>query len=422
MLMLWGGMKKGEWSLEQATILQAREVDDFILNAILLRAIKRMEDNPYCRQILENAGYYATSRPDKFDAQGFHLEKIYIGHSNSISGVQGHCTKESFQYMNKKEENEGLERNVTRDAVYINEKLVESIAIGTLKDIMQVDITVLYEDIKLKLQERLEQNKKFREKFLDMASSELVCYIAHECLHGNQMNQGLNNGAQCSRSIYSTQDINREKEFYFGRDETGNFRTKIAGEHSPYQKWLSGLAKEGKLVDAYGVDSIDEAGVMAPAYVAFLEMSPSSGAFSRVNVMYNSRLPEGLSMDYLYKEFLGNVGKYEKGNRVHQQKLSCMIFKHLLKGFGEKSRQKAHRHDVEAGIVKDKSAYKVNYNDERLVKALKYSYRPEFFGSVEAYVEAVSEKLSDKNISFLQQRNNNKLSVAVLNKDKSTER
>lgn len=417
-------MDKGQWTSEQQKILDAREVKDPILNSILSYTIRRMEDNPYCRQILENAGYYNATRPDQFDAKGFHLEKIYVGHSNPVSSPSGHCTKESFQYLNKKQENEGKYcGEATRDAVFINECVVKNAIAGALQDMRQDDdIAFSYEDKKLELQKRLTEDADFRERFLQITSSELACYVAHECLHAGQMNQGLNNGAQCSRSLHDMQDIEREKEFFYGRDENGNIREKF-GEHSPYQKWFTELAHEGKLIESYGRDSIDEAAVMAPAYIAFLEMKPTKGAISRVNsTMYDKVLLNDHSMKKIMTEFVKSKDNSETKNSNRQQEFCRLIFAELLQGCGKQAMQKARRHEANAGIIRDENLYKIDYNDKKFLNALKYSYRSAFFGDINAYAQVIPNGLNRQSVAFLAQDQNNKTSLSLLNKQKDKER
>lgn len=153
------------------------------------------------------------------------------------------------------------------------------------KDILDYD--QIYNEIQKALENNLE-NVKFKECFLDIASTEMICWNAHECSHANQMQQGLDNGAQCTKSLHKKDDIDKIHEFYYGIDENGKTHKKLE-EDSEYKRWMLDLDKQNKLNLGYGVDSINEAAVMAMAYVAFLEMGPSPETISNVNSDYNLR-------------------------------------------------------------------------------------------------------------------------------------
>lgn len=81
---------------EKKEIIKSRYSEDDFLKRILELTVKKMENNPYCRKILEGANYYTDDRPSDFDARGFYLEDIYVGKPSW--GPNGHCTKERYQF------------------------------------------------------------------------------------------------------------------------------------------------------------------------------------------------------------------------------------------------------------------------------------------------------------------------------------
>ena len=412
-------------------ILDDREVKDVILNSILTTTINKMENNAYCREILKNSGYYAQERPDNYDAEHFYLEKIYIGYSDKRVCPEAHCTKESFYFLNRRQELENShDGTATRDAVYISDRMAKKIAINALKDITkndkkitefienleqkyssdnnQIDYNQVYDEIKPSLEKILnnENNTKFKDKFLDIASTEMICYTAHECSHANQMQQGLDNGAMYTKSLHNKDDIDKTVEFYYGRDENGNFLEE-PGKDSEYNKLMSELSEQNKMHSGYGTDSINEAAVMAMAYVAVLEMNPSSEIIYRVNSAYKPRLSQENSME----KIITDLGVYEPNNPQCQQKFARKIFATILKDFGEKSMEKAKKHDKEQG------KYKIDYSNDDFVKVLSYSYRPYFFGSLEDYVSSLPTDGASKNKILNKLK---PLCVDVKHADKST--
>jgi len=403
-------MKKGEWSAEQKAVLQEREVKDSILNEILARTVDKMERNPYCRHILENAGYYETERPDGFDLHGFHLEKIYIGHSNEVSSPNGHCTKETFGYMNKRDEAERGTSwvSATRDAIFLNENVLKKQVVDVLQGMGEIGERLLrengvsitenetfidrgknasarYDLIKDALADELSKNGQFREQFFSITTDILLCDVAHECAHAGQM-QKKEWGAQMSRSLFRKEDIDREADFYCGRhdyarDEKGNL---VFEKDTPYTAWLADLEKKRKTGSLYGCDNVAEAGVMAPAYVAFMEMNPSPLAIKVANELYDSRL-RSVSMKNIMASFEKTHGVYESGNPAHQEALARSLVTPLLK-------------DME----KKRSNVTFSYSDECVFDEIQASYRPEYWGSAKDYATAIPGQLTSEQISQLE--------------------
>lgn len=394
-------MKKGLWNSEQQKILNQREVDDKIFKNILNTAVEKIEQHSYCKKILEGAGYYKDERPDGFDPEHFYLEKIYIGHATPKISPQGHCTKESFVYRNWGEVPETPE--ISRDAVYISEPTAQSIVVDTLKLLAQnnnptaqsliknnqIDTEKIldwqnapqqYFSVKKQLEQALQNNPEFYNKFIDTTSGILVNLVTHECSHGNQMNNGLNNGIQTSKSL-TPEDQQKETDYYFKIDENGK---------TGFQKWF----EKQDLKSGYSTDCIDEAAVMASSYVAFLETSPSSEARTWINTIYNQRLINGHTMEQTLADFEKQNGVYQPHDAKLQQKLACCIFNRISSDYGQINLQKIKKHTNEEN-------QQIDYNAEGIFKAIEYSYQENFFGSVEDYIQAIPGKIAPEKIAKL---------------------
>lgn len=416
-------MKKGLWNSEQQKILNQREVDDKIFQDILKTALNKIEQTPYCKEILEGAGYYRDTRPDYFDSDHFYLEKIYIGHAIPMISPQGHCTKESFVYRHWGEKPATPE--ISRDAVYISELTAQNIAVDTLKLMArngnktaisltadnQIDTSKIldwqntksqYISVKKQLENTLQKNPQFNTEFLDIASGCLTNLITHECSHGNQMNNGLNNGLQTAKSL-PPEEQQKEIDFYFKKDQNGK---------TDFQKWF----EKQDIKTGYGVDCVDEAAVMASSYVAFMATNPPPEAQSWVNNMYNQRLIDGHTIEQILTDFEKQNGTYQTQNKKSQQKLACCIFNKISSDYGKINIQKIKKHT-------NTNANSIDYNTDEIFKALKYSYQENFFGSVDDYIRAIPGKLNTDKIAKLKiealQKKKDKINTSVSQAEKS---
>ena len=412
-------MKKGLWNSEQQKILNQREVDDKIFKNILNMAIEKIEHHPYCKKILEGAGYYKDERPDGFDPEHFYLEKIYIGHTTPNVSPLGHCTKESFIYRNVSEKPTTPE--ISRDAVYISELTTQGITIDTLKLMAQngnkiateltannnIDTSKIcdwqnaaeqYSSIKEQLEHTFQENPQFNTEFMNITSDCMVNLIAHECAHGNQMNNGLDNGLITSKSL-TPEDQQKEIDFYFKKDENGK---------TAFQKWF----EQQDIKTGYGTDCIDEAAVMASSYVAFIATNPSKEAQTWINNMYNQRLINGHTIEQTLADFEKQNGNYHPNNKIMQQKLACHIFNRISSDYGQINLQKIKKHTNEEN-------QQIDYNAEGIFNAIKYSYQENFFGSVEDYIQAIPGKIAPEKIAKLKicalRKRKDKMNTSVSN-------
>ncbi len=417
-------MKKGYWNTQQQKILNRREIKDKIFQNMIETALNKIEQTPYGKKILEGANYYQDNRPDYYDSEHFYLEKIYIGHTTPNVSPLGHCTKESFIYRNLSEKPTTPE--ISRDAVYISELTTQGITIDTLKLMAQngnkiaTDLTAnnnidtskicdwqnaaeQYSSIKEQLEHTFQENPQFNTEFMNTASDCMVNLITHECAHGNQMNNGLDNGLMTSKSL-TPEDQQKEINFYFKKDENGK---------TAFQKWF----EQQDIKTGYGTDCIDEAAVMASSYVAFIATNPSKEAQTWINNMYNQRLINGHTIEQTLADFEKQNGNYQPNNKIMQQKLACHIFNRISSDYGQINLQKIKKHT-------NTEIASINYNSDEIFNAIKYSYQEEQFGSIDDYISAIPEKLDDKRITQLKilsikkkKDKNNKQISAVTNDD-----
>lgn len=384
--------------------LEAREVNDVLLQGILSLTIKKMEDNLYCRKILEGANY-KKGRPSAnyFDEEHFYLEKIYIGHGSD--GPSGHCTKEKISET---------PNTPTRDAVYINENFAKSVVMDTLKAIApknseaqklissltppphssvqkfmnyqeifeffsqngrdrnglnqkQLNDVWQYSQIRLSLLEKINGNNEFATDFLNITSDILLNTVAHECSHGNQMNKGMREEAKETKSL-SGEKL-KQKEQYL--------KDLLTGKISVSKRQLS---REEEIIGR-SEEAIAEAAVMAHSYIAFLATNPDKKAINIVNDFYNNRLSENKisspSPEILDKMFSMKSKKYTLQAQKLQQKFARNLFTALLTDFGKEQMAKI-----------DKDA-KLDYNSKTCFDIVKGSYQEYIFGSVDEYISSI---------------------------------
>lgn len=382
---------------EKKEIIKSRYSEDDFLKRILELTVKKMENNPYCRKILEGANYYTDDRPSDFDARGFYLEDIYVGKPSW--GPSGHCTKERYQFDKDGDEN----INGTHDAVYINEDTFKFFIVGAIKK-LNIDIPLekeIPDDVKFeefcslpktfedaykktkssyilslynyhKFQEEI-GNLKDNEELVNYLSDVLLNTVAHECSHANQMNNGMEWEAQNSCALPF--DTPKERE---------EFVNKMAAQKHVVdcEKQLSGRSSE----------VVAEAGVMAHSYVAMLLAIGDKRAIDEVNSTYEPRCDiSKINPDMKKIRAVDENGNYTLEAIKEQQRIAREIFSGVCEKYGA----------YQMGKVQEKTKCSevpnVDYNCDEAFTDIKSSYQEYIFGPIDEYIKAIPEPgLSDE--------------------------
>lgn len=382
---------------EKKEIIKSRYSEDDFLKRILELTVKKMENNPYCRKILEGANYYTNDRPSDFDARGFYLEDIYVGKPSW--GPSGHCTKERYQFDKVGDE----KINGTRDALYINEDAIKFFVVEAIKK-LGIDIPLAkkipedanfedfcalpktlkdyYEKTETphvlslynyhKSQEEIEKLKD-NEELVNYLSDVLLNTVAHECSHANQMNNGREWEAQNSCALPF--DTPKERE---------EFVNKMAAQKHVVdcEKQLSGRSRE----------VVAEAGVMAHSYVAMLLAIDDERAIDDVNYTYEPRCDiSKINPDMKKIRATDEDGNYTPEAIKEQQRIAREIFSGVCEKFGAFQMGIVQKH------TKCSELPNVDYNCDEAFTDIKSSYQEYIFGPIDEYIKAIPEPgLSDE--------------------------
>ena len=384
---------------EKKEIIKSRYSEDDFLKRILELTVKKMENNPYCRKILEGANYYTNDRPSDFDARGFYLEDIYVGKPSW--GPSGHCTKERYQFDKVGDEN----INGTHDAVYINEDTLKFFIVGAIKK-LNIDIPLEKEipnDAKFeefcslpktfedaykktkssyilslynyhKFQEEI-GNLKDNEELVNYLSDVLLNTVAHECSHGNQMNNGMEWEAQNSQVLpFNTSE---ERENYVAEMREDKSVPDFEWQHS-------GRSSE----------VVAEAGVMAHSYVAMLLTIDDERAIETVNSTGYGEPRCDISKinpDMKKIRATDEDGNYTPEAIKEQQRIAREIFSGVCEKFGAFQMGIVQKH------TKCSELPNVDYNCDEAFTDIKSSYQEYIFGPIDEYIKAIPEPgLSDE--------------------------
>ncbi len=405
---------------EKQKILDGRELKGEPYDTVLAAVTELMEQNPYCRKILDDANY-RKPRPHPFDPFGFYLEKIYIAESY----VYGHCTKEKFDSR----EDDWAPENGTRDIALISSHVVDKIiSLVTGKTSDEIG--------------GIELSKAQAELAAQMVLNE----VAHECSHGNQM-QKRKWAAQETRAVgqqteneqceiylahyidvYAKADLSderakgdpvtydvgqlkkkndetRKKAKKFFEKEKLSFaymKTAIEKKKDEYRETIlnGGYVSQGRkltkeeTVEAYTVDAIDEAGVMADSWVALLSIRPHEKAVAFASELYRSRMHPD-SVDKMLKsqteaEYQAMFAQDENGNYTpdaikRQQKKGREIFAGILAHMSYASLEAKLEHAVPP-----------DYNSYDAVLSLAASYQKRTFGTADEYIATVADAYRER--------------------------
>lgn len=374
---------------EKKEIIKSRYSDSELFKRILDLTVKKMEENPYCRKILEGANYYNDVRPSGFDARGFYLEDIYVGKPSY--GPSGHCTKERYQFGKVGDE----EINGTHDAVYINEEALKFFTVGAIKK-LNIDIPLekeIPDDAKFeefcslpktykddyektenpyilslynyhKFQEEI-RNLKDNEEFVNYLSDVLLNTVAHECSHGNQMNNDKEWESQNSCALPFSTSEDRE-----------NFVNKMSAQkHVVDFEWqLSGRSAE----------VVAEAGVMAHSYVAMLLVIDDKRVIDDVNSTYEPRCDiSKINPDIKKIKAVDDSGNYTSEAIKEQQRIAREIFSGVCKKFG------CYQMNLVQKITNCDTVPEVDYNCDETFSEIKSSYQEYIFGPIDEYIKAI---------------------------------
>ena len=177
---------------EKREKIQERYSKNKFIASLLPSVIKTMEEDPYCRRILEGANYqkflYTQRKPEKFDISGFYLEEIYTG---PCHGPNGHSTKELYE----KDDDPSNPINGTRDVAYIADNVYITLPISKMVDEKEGQRFRNDEE----MMELDEKTRKIVELFL-------VNICSHECSHGNQSNRRDWNAQRSRAEEYQNYD------------------------------------------------------------------------------------------------------------------------------------------------------------------------------------------------------------------------
>ena len=424
---------------EKREKIQERYSKNKFIASLLPSVIKTMEEDPYCRRILEGANYqkflYTQRKPEKFDISGFYLEEIYTG---PCHGPSGHCTKELYE----KDDDPSNPINGTRDVAYIADNIYITLPIGKMVDEKEGQRFRNDEE----MMELDEKTRKIVELFL-------VNICSHECSHGNQSNRRAWEAQRSRAEEYQNYDEvfpnayagalaveqvaqKEENKGVFDLEKVENERKQKLGWLLGYfkvetydelsddvKKRIEAKTKElEELVESGGAisqgtgftgeqaklgcfcDSIDEAGVMADSFIALLsvlskkENAPyAKDAIAQLlEAMYDPRMTEnGRNMlrsiwqEDLPKMFELNESKTEYTDEAikRQQKLGREIFKDILPTlFADHMRNKfMKREDL---LPKLEEVINTPKAHEMIVSA----YEPRCLGTPEEFLEGAFPK------------------------------
>ena len=374
---------------EKKEIIKSRYSDSELFKRVLELTVKKMEENPYCRKILEGANYYTDDRPSDFDAHGFYLEDIYVGKPSW--GPSGHCTKERYQFDKDGDEN----INGTHDAVYINEETLKFFMVGAIKK-LNIDIPLekeILDDAKFeefcslpktsedyykktkssyilslynyhKFQEEIEKMKN-NEEFVNYLSDVLLNTVAHECSHANQMNNDKEWEAQNSCALPFNTSEDRE-----------NFVNKMREikQEVDFEKQLSGRSSE----------VIAEAGVMAHSYVVMLLVVDDRRVIDDVNSTYEPRCDiSKINPDMKKIRAVDENGNYTQEAIKEQQRIAREIVSGVCKKLG------CYQMNLVQKITNCDTVPEVDYNCDETFSDIKSSYQEYIFGTIDEYIKAI---------------------------------
>ena len=420
-------------------IIQERHSKNEFIASLLPSVIKTMEENPYCRGILEGANYqkflYTKRKPEKFDISGFYLEEIYTGPNH---GPMGHSTKELYE----KDDDPSNPINGTRDVAYIADNIYTALRIGKIVDEK--------EGQRFRNDEEMMQLDEKTRKIVELF---LVNICSHECSHGNQSNRRDWN-AQRSRAeeyqnydeafpnayagalaveqvakkeenkgVFDLEKVENEREQKLGW-LLGHFKVKTYDELSNDVKngieakteELEKLVESGGAISqgtgftgeqaklGYFCESIDEAGVMADSFIALLSVlsKEKNAPYAKdtiaqlLEATYDSRMTENgrnmlrsISPEELSEMFELNESKTEYTDEAikRQQKLGREIFKDILPTmFADYMRNKfMKREDL---LPKLEEVINALEDHKMIVSA----YEPRCFGTPEEFLEGAFPK------------------------------
>ncbi len=382
---------------QKKEIIKSRYSEDDFLKRILELTVKKMENNPYCRRILNGANYYEQERPDQFDPYGFYLEDIYVGKPSW--GPSGHCTKERYQFGKVGDEN----TNGTRDVAYISEDTIKHFVFEAIKK-LNIDIPLaeeipeganfedfcalpemskdIYKKTKNpyilslynyhKLQEDIEKIKN-NDEFMNYLSDVLLNTVAHECSHANQMNNGSEWEAQNSCALpFNTSE---EREDYV--DEIRKVKNVPDSE-------LQHSLRSAEVVA--------EAGVMAHSYVAMLLTINDERAIETVNSTYEPRCDiSKINPDMKKIRATDEDGNYTPEAIKEQQRIAREIFSGVCEKYGAYQMRIVQKHTNCSEVPN------VDYNCDVTFTDIKSSYQEYIFGPIDEYIKAIPEPgLSDE--------------------------
>ncbi len=419
---------------EKKEIILKRYSKNEFIASLLPSVIKTMEEDPYCRRILEGANYqkflYTQRKPEKFDISGFYLEEIYTGPNH---GPMGHSTKELYE----KDDDPSNPINGTRDVAYIADNVYTALRIGKDGQRFKNDEEMMQLD---------EKNRKIVELFL-------VNICSHECSHGNQSNRRDWN-AQRSRAeeyqnydeafpnayagalaveqvaqkeenkgVFDLEKVENEREQKLGwllgyfkvktYDELSNdVKKRIEAKTEELEKLVesggaisqgTGLTEEQAKL-GYLCESIDEAGVMADSFIALLSVlsKKENAQYAKdaiaqlLEAMYAPRMTEkgrdmlrSISPEELSKMFELNKSKTEYTDDAikRQQKLGREIFKDILPTmFADYMRNKFMKRED----LLPKLAEVINTHQAH--KMIVSAYEPRCLGTPEEFLEGAFPK------------------------------
>lgn len=389
------------------------EVNNKALNEILDTTVNKLRNTPYGKKLFENA---VTPSPDS--QTQFNLSKIYIGYAGT--GIGGNCYREV------------IDKNKTRDVVYISDEEVKSVIAKTLQKSNDPEIKKLIQ--KAKKQEITEPTSRFQdflenyyksigerpnqatlehweelklfaqiekvaplEKLIEnqeiknMLSDSLTHIVAHEVSHAGQYNNGCQTEIKQSFSIPAL-----KKENALTNDELSRLSTSQSNNNNSrtFDEIKEGRAFENAL----------EAGVMASAIVAFILTKPSKEAMETTIDYYNLRSERDAKIildKYNLNKMreIGDDNKYTKEAVDLQNSLARDVFVNVVKGMDKQQQDKLRKNNPKADCS-------YNYTRGEALISINSSYRQEIFGDRKDFDNSIQSIIASNRITSLRDRMN----------------
>lgn len=387
------------------------EVKDKALNDILDAAIKKLKSTPYGKMLFANA-----VTPNSNSKTQFNLSKIYIGYAGL--GVGGNCYREV------------IDKNKTRDIVYISDEEIKSLIAQTLQKSDNAEIKSLIQEAKkttiteptsrfqdflekqyssvgqkpnqatldhwdnLKLFAQIEKVVSLdklieKQEIKNMLSDSLIPIVAHEVSHAGQYNNGCQ--AMTKQSL-STAALKKENILTEEELSRLSISQNKKNKSITFEEIKAGQAFENAL----------EAGVMSGAMVAFILTNPSEEAMQTTVAGYNLRSEKDIKeildkYDLSKMRETGPDKKYTKEAISLQNNLARDIFVEVVNGMDAKQQTKLRENYPNMDCSYD-------YTKGEALISINSSYRQEIFGDRKEFENCVNSIVVKNKIAGLQDR------------------